>query len=95
MTEPGRHVPVDEPDIIPGRVFTHFLERHTLALKSAVVLACEQVAGELFAFDLQLPYFPDDVFGGQVCEYEWNELIRVGIKVPERLSGPHRSPVPH
>jgi hypothetical protein len=57
VIESRRHVPVDEPDIITMVILPHLLKQHTAAFKGTMVLTCEKVAGELFAFDLQLADF--------------------------------------
>lgn len=53
MTKPGRNIPIDKPNIITGCIFPYFFKRHALAFKCTMVLAGEQVAGELLAFNFK------------------------------------------
>jgi hypothetical protein len=54
MVEPGRHIPVDKPDVVTVLVFAHFLEQHSSPFEGAVVFAGENVPRELLAFYFQL-----------------------------------------
>jgi hypothetical protein len=57
MVHPGRDVPVDKPNIIPGLILTHFIEVYPLTLENTLIPSGQRLSHKTIGTDLNLPYF--------------------------------------
>src|SRR5690606_27063887 len=78
MPKSCRHVPIDKTYIITSGILPHFLKRHPLSLKGAMIFACKEIRRQLPAFNFQKAYALEYFFCGQHLLRCW--MLDVGCR---------------